>query len=446
MPILHPATLPLLVEFAPCFTQPTYHRFATLLAAAILTTGRRTVANLLRTLGPLASGHRTDYQRVLCRAPWSGLRLGCALAGLILTHLAPDGPVILVGDDTVDGHPGKHVYGKARHRDPVRSSHADTTWRWGHRGVVLAILVRLPGANRPWALPVLVDLDRSEEEDRRRRRPHRTPARLMCRLLRLALSRFPGRRFVVVGDSGSGPHEVARSCHRHRDRLTLVSKMHPEANRFDPPPPYRGIGRPRIKGERRPRPREGVAAASHRTALTVGWYGGGTRLVEVVTGTGPWSKAGHGLVPIRWVFVHDLEGSHRDEDFYATDPEMDPAAIVTHYAGRWKIEGTFQGLRSHLGLETTRGWCRKTVERAAPCLFGLYSVVALLDQAPPGSRRTTAVRWPGKAGVTSSDALSAVRLWLWDAWVFPRVGGGVTLEKLPEPLRELLMATLAPAA
>jgi len=103
-------------------------------------------------------------------------------------------------------------------------------------------------------------------------------------------------------------------------------------------------------------------------------------------------------------------------------------------------------VRSHLGLETTRGWCRKTVERAAPCLFGLYSVVALLDQAPPGSRRTTAVRWPGKAGVTSSDALSAVRLWLWDEWAFSRAGGGITLEKLPEPLRELLMATLAPAA
>jgi hypothetical protein len=245
------------------------------------------------------------------------------LARFIPVHLVPEGPVLLVGDDTVDGHPGKRAYGKARHRDPVRSSHAYTAWKYGHRRVVLAVLVRFPWAGRPWALPVLVDLHRSEEGDRERGRPHRTPARLMCRLLRLVLSRFPGRRFVVVGDSGSGPHEVARSCHRHRDRLTLVSKMHPAANRFDPPPPYRGIGRPRIKGERRPRPREGVAAASHRTALTVGWYGGGTRLVEVVSGTGPWSKAGHGLVPIRWVFVHDLEGSHRDEDFYATDPGGD---------------------------------------------------------------------------------------------------------------------------
>lgn len=449
MLIQPPEALPLLRELAPAFTQPTYYRFAVPLAAAVLTTGRRTVADLLPTPGPLASGHRTTYQRVLSRAPWSGLRLGCALAGFILTHLVPDGPVVLVGDDTVDGHPGRRAFGKARHRDPARSTHAYTAWRWGHRWVVPAVLVRSPWAARPWALPVLVDLYRSEEDDRRRGRPHRTPAQLMCRLLRVLLIRFPGRRFVFVGDPSYGTHEVARFCHRHRGRLTLVSTMHPEANLFDPPPPYRGIGRPRVKGGRRPRPREALAAAPRRTPLSVGWYGG-TRRVEVVTGTGHWYKAGHGLVPVRGAFVHDREGTHRDEYAYATDPGLDPAAIVTHDAGRWDIECTLQELRAHLGLGTTRGWCRRTVERAAPCLFGLYSVVARLYHGLPEPKRSAAVRWPGKSGVTFSDALSAVRLWLWlwlwDEWVFPRVGGGLTLEKLPEPLRELLITTLAPAA
>jgi hypothetical protein len=61
--ILPPEALPLLAALAPAFTRPTYRRFITLLLAAILTTGRRTVANLLRTLGGLAPGHRTDYQR-----------------------------------------------------------------------------------------------------------------------------------------------------------------------------------------------------------------------------------------------------------------------------------------------------------------------------------------------------------------------------------------------
>src|SRR3954471_6411647 len=117
--ILPPEAHSLLLTLAPAFTNPTYYRFATLLTAAILTTGRRTVANLLRTLRHLAPGHPTTYRRVLSRAPWSGVTLGCALVRFLLDHLAPDGPVQLVGDDTVDGHPGKTVYGKARHRDPV---------------------------------------------------------------------------------------------------------------------------------------------------------------------------------------------------------------------------------------------------------------------------------------------------------------------------------------
>jgi hypothetical protein len=444
--ILPPEATPLLAELAPAFTQPTYCRFVTLLLAAVLTTGRRTVANLLRTLGGLAPGHRTDYQRVLSRAPGSALDLGCALAGFILRHLVPDGTVVLVGDDTVDGHPGKKVYGKARHRDPVRSTHSLTAWRYGHKGVVLAVLVRFPFATRPWALPILVDLYRSEEDDRRRNRPHRTQAQLMCRLLRLMLIRFPDRRFVFVGDAGYGTHEVARFCHRHRHRLALVSKLHPEANLFDPPPPYRGNGRPPVKGPRRPKPREAVSAARRLKRLTVAWYGGGTRRVETAAGDGSWYKAGHGLVPIRWVFVRDRDGTHRDEYFFTTDPALDAAMIVAHDTSRWNIETTFQELRCYLGLETTRGWCRNTVLRAAPCLFGLYSVVAVLYHALPEGKRSGMIDWPGKTTVAFSDAVTAVRRWLWCEWVFPQAGCAEGLEKFPGPLREVLLAALAPAA
>ena len=71
--ILPPEAHPLVQVLALHFTNPTYQRVSTLLVGAILTTGRRTVANLLRTLRQLAPGHPTDYRRVLSRAPWSGL-------------------------------------------------------------------------------------------------------------------------------------------------------------------------------------------------------------------------------------------------------------------------------------------------------------------------------------------------------------------------------------
>ena len=63
--ILPTEARPLLAALACGLTRPTFGRFAVLLAAAILTQGRHTVANLLRTLGSLATGHWTDYQRVL---------------------------------------------------------------------------------------------------------------------------------------------------------------------------------------------------------------------------------------------------------------------------------------------------------------------------------------------------------------------------------------------
>jgi hypothetical protein len=442
--ILPPDAHPLVQVLALHFTNPTYQRLSTLLVGAILTTGRRTVANLLRTLRQLAPGHPTDYRRVLSRAPWSGLALGCALVQFLLDHVVPAGPVALVGDDTVDGHPGPQVYGKARHRDPVRSSHAFTAWRYGHKWVVLAVLVKFPFATRRWALPVLIDLYRSPELDRTEGRPHKTPAQLLCRLLRLLLIRFPDRTFVFTGDSGYGSHEVARFCHRHHARLTLVSKLCPDANLFDPPPPYSGTGRPRVKGDRVPKPRQ-AAATARRTRLTVAWYGGGTRQVEAVSGTGHWYKGGHGLVPIRWVFVHDATGTHRDEYLFTTDPTFTIAAVIEAYCGRWSIETTFQEARSALGVETTRGRCRRTVLRAAPCLFGLYTVVAVLCCALPESKRVGAVVWPGKATVTFSDALCAVRRWLWAEAVLPQAGENTALEKLPPPVRELLLTTLAPA-
>ncbi len=236
MSILPAEAEAVLLALAPVFTEPTFRRFVILMAAALLTTGRRPVANLLRTVGALAGGHKTSYQRVLSGARRSGLRLACAFCRLLLRRWALSGPVTLVGDDTVESHPGRKVYGKARHRDPVRSSRSYTAWRYGHKWVVLAVLVRLPFARRPRALPVLAVLYRSGQDNRARRRPHRTPAQLMIRLLRLMLRWFPDRPFVFVGDAGYGTHKVARFAHRHRARLTLVSKLHPDANLFEPPP------------------------------------------------------------------------------------------------------------------------------------------------------------------------------------------------------------------
>ena len=480
---------PVLSSFAPVFYHPTYQRFLVLTIAAVLTSGRRTVANLLRTAGALAPGHPSSYHRVLSRRRWSSPELARILIRFILDHWVPEGPVSLAGDDTVDEHRGARVYGKGCHRDPVRSTHSYTAYRWGHKWVVLTILVPFPFAKRPWALPVLVALYRSPEKapkakakakkarrrkskdrttvkakERARRRAeaerargapagparrHKTPSELMRQLLAVLIHWFPDRQFVFAGDGGYGTHALARFAQRHRRHLTVVSLFYANAALHDPPPMVVGKknGRPRKKGDKRPTPAAVVAATEHREALDVSWYGGGRREVEAVSGTGHWHKSGEGLVEVRWVYVHDRTGTHRDSYLFSTDPAMEVARVIETYTGRWSIETMFQEMRAYLGLETTRGWSRATVLRAAPCLFGLYSVVALLYAAlPAGAAAEGAVSYRGKSEVTFSDAIGVVRRRLWREGVFESHGQTEVFENLPLALRGVILAALAPAA
>jgi DDE superfamily endonuclease len=439
----------LVQPFAKAFTRPTFKRFLNLMAAAILNTGRRTVSNLLRTAGYLATGHPSSYHSVFSRRRWSTWTLAHVLTGALLRRFTPGEPIPLAGDDTVDEHRGEKVYGKGRHRDPVRSTHGYTAWRWGHKWVVLAVLVKFPFASRPWALPVLVALYRTSEWAQEHHRRHKTPCELMRQLLAVLIHWSPSRRFVFAGDGGYATHALARFAHRHHRHLTLISRFHPDAQLYEPAPQVVGkrpAHRPREKGMKSPTPQE-VVATTARTALEVAWYGGGRRQIEVVSDSGHWLKSGKGLVAVRWAFVHDITGTHRDEYFFSTDVEMVPKPIIEGYTGRWSIETTFQEMRPYLGLETTRGWSKSTVLRVVPCLFGLYSMVALLYERLRSRGRSTArVDWEGKVETTFSDAITTVRRWLWADWVFGHHGQGHAFSKLPRALRNTLLLGLAPTA
>ena len=153
------------------------------------------------------------------------------------------------------------------------------------------------------------------------------------------------------------------------------------------------------------------------------------------------------MVPLRWAYVHDRTGTHRDEYFFSTNPDTAATGVVETYTGRWSIETMLQEMRAYMGLETTRGWKEATVLRLAPCLFGLYSVVALLYALLPVRARTAGrVKWSGKSETTFSDAITAVRRWLWVKWVFASHGFDRAFSKLPRSFQEALLSALAPPA
>jgi hypothetical protein len=442
------AAEPLLMSLSVTFTQPTFQRVVPLIVGAILTLGRRTITAVLWTMRGVVPGHYSTYHRVFSRAAWSLWPLGKILASAILRMIPQGEPVLVPMDDTTAQHRGKKVYGKGCHHDAVRSSHSHVVWRWGHRWVVLAISVKLPFTWRRWALPVLVALYRPKELNQAERRRHKTAPDLARQLMAVLIHWFPQRKFIFLGDGGYASHELARFCLRHRQHATLVSRFHKDANLYAPPPKtQRRKGRPRVKGRKLPTPKEALTATG-RTRATVGWYGGADRRVELVSATGHWYKAGQGLVPIRWVFTHDVQGTHRDDYFYTTDPNLPPAKIITWFTARWPIETTFQEVRAHLGFETTRQRVAKSVLRMGPCLLGLYSLATLIfaehmRHHPIRPRRT---RWYTKAEPTFSDAIAAVRRLLWAETIFQTPSQHDALQKLPRPFRRMLLDRLSAAA
>jgi hypothetical protein len=448
--MLPPAAQALLTCFCVAFSTPTFQRFVLLSVGAILTPGRRTITNLLWSVRTLMDGHVSSYHRVLSHRAWSLWTLGRVLATADLARVPQDQPVVGILDDHATQHKGKKVYGKGKHRDAVRSTHSHTVWLWGHKWVVLCIAVRFPFASRPWALPVLFAFYRSEELNRAQGRHHKTPPQLARGLMATLMHWFPQRKFIFLGDGGFASHELAHFAYSHRDRATLVAHLHPKANLYQPPPKRRKgqTGRPRLKGAKLPSPQEIVAQSQPYTA-SVDWYGGAKRRVGLVTATGCWYRGGQGLVPIRWVYVKDRQGTHRDEYFFTTDPTLKAAQIVSYYTARWSIEVTFEEARAHLGVQTPRNWSSTSVLRSFPCLMGLFSIVCLIfADLVQASGQLASRQVPGyaKSEPTFVDALATVRRSIWSAMLLQNPGVPAGLPKLQLSFANTLIEHLSYAA
>jgi hypothetical protein len=194
-----------------------------------------------------------------------------------------------------------------------------------------------------------------------------------------------------------------------------------DAQLFEQPPPPRPgqkkrIGRPREKGARLPK--LSAVLVNPKTVwapITVEWYDGQPRALEMTTGTALWKRAGLKPLPIRWVLVRDPSGELEPRAYFTTDPAQTAVEIVEAFILRWTIEVMFEESRAHLGIETQRQWSDLAIERETPCLFGLYSLVVLMANAlhPDGKVPIQQTAWYEKKEATFSDVLATVRRHLW---------------------------------
>ena len=410
-----------LTLFAPLFSRNVWRHVQVLVAGTILAPGKRTIASALRAMGLEEERRFCRYHRVLSRATWSSREASRLLLGLLVEAFVPEGPLVLGVDETLERRRGKKVGAKGIYRDPVRSTHQHFVKASALRWICVTLLAPVPWAGRVWALPFLSTLAYSERYAAERGLRHKTLTEWAFQLLMLVRRWYPNREIVAVADSTYSSLKLLDRCRRLSKPITFITRLRLDAALYAPAPPrYPGqIGRPRIKGERLPN--LSVVAEDPTTVWTpivvASWYGGAQRTVEIVSGSAVWYSTGLPAVPLRWVLIRDPQGEFKTQALVCTDLTVEPAQIISWFVRRWQMEPTFQEVRQRLGFETQRHWSEMAIQRTAPTLLALFSVVTLVahqymskSSAPDAVRQTA---WYEKIRPTFSDALALVRKELW---------------------------------
>jgi DDE superfamily endonuclease len=403
--------------FRSCFTAPVWNRVLVLVAGAVLAPGKRTVTQALRVMGLGEAPQFRRYHEVLGRARWDARAVARRLLLHLLERLLPNGPVVIGIDDTIERRWGARQCARHLPRPGAVLEGALCEDQWSALAVAdgggADKLVRptlgaaVPDCSRPIgaverkAPQAAQDADRlGATGDPANQTLAARPLADLCRRQRLRGARTAGL--------GALPrlcdHTAPAGC-----RLVQAGAAAPQGSARAPP---------------------AQGASSANTACRAGQQedrlDGRGRLAMVQR---PATQAAHryrhcGLVPcgippvpIRWVLVRDPTGEHEPATFLSTDLDATPAMILGWFVSRWRVETTFQEVRTHLGVETQRQWSDLAILRTTPALLGLFSLITVwvdgLVRDTTTALRPNAAAWYRKQEPTFSDAIAAVRRVLW---------------------------------
>ena len=398
---------PVVALLQPAFTQPSFASSCQLLLAWVMCLGQHTLRRVGENVHPETPPDHTrrhgldSYYNFFERSSWAPRDLAYRVGVLILTRLVFFGAITLLVDDTLAHKRGKRVWGLGWFRDAVASTKRRVATASGHNGVVLAVAVRLPlGAVPILALPLLARLHLPGKGQP-------SCAELAREMLTEVLTWWPDRRFTLVADGAYATEGLLADL---GERVTFVGRMRGDAAVYDPRVPARkGQRGPKAKkGPRLPSPRE-AAAKADRKRLAVGewvWQDvevmayGCTRSLKALAYEVVWPTV-LAYRPIRVVVVSDPSGRMRDAYLLTTDLQASLSWVVTQFAWRWAIEVLFRASKQVLDIEAPQHWRQESVEKLAPWVWSMQSVVMV---------------WYITAGHTSAVAAELrTRLGEWDS-------------------------------
>jgi hypothetical protein len=367
---------------APAFTLPSFHTHCQLVLGWVLCLGQHRLCRVADTAQPQtlrdhSQRHGLDNTyNFFERSAWTVTGLAYHVAVLILTRLQPCGAITLLVDDTLAHKRGRHVWGIGWFRDAVASTRKRTATASGHNWVVVAVAVCLPFPNAPvLALPLLARLHR----------PGKTQPscpQVARELLAEVLAWFPDRRFILVGDGAYAAKPLLADLD---ERVTFVGRLRGDAAVYDPRVPRAKPGqrgRKAQKGPRLPSPKAAAAQADRKRSATGagGWQEvtvtvyGEQRVLWALTYQAVWPRV-LGLRPVLVVVVRDPDGKLDDAYLFTTDVRAGVAWVIAQFAWRWSIEVLFRASKQVLDLEAPQHYSREAVEKVAPWVWSLQSVI-----------------------------------------------------------------------
>ena len=373
---------PLVDELRPAFTQPSYDTGCELLLAWLMCLGKHTLRRTAENAHPdrvpdHSQRHGLDtYYNFFERSAWTPKGLAHRVAVLIITRLQFLGVITLLVDDTLAHKRGKSVWGLGWFRDAVASTKKRVATASGHNWVVLAVAVCLPGTGVPiLALPLLARLHLPGTGQP-------SCADLTRAMLAEVLGWWPDRRFTLVGDGAYATKSLLADLD---ERVTFVGRLRGDAALYDPcvPAAQKGQrGRKAKKGARLPKPKEAAAKADRKRTTTGDWVWqdvevtvyGCVRSLRALAYEVVWPTV-LGYRALQVVVVRDPSGRMRDCYLFTTDRQASLSWVITQFAWRWSIEVLFRASKQVLDLESPQHWSQESVEKLAPWVWSMQSVV-----------------------------------------------------------------------
>lgn len=422
----HQRWLNCLSVLQPAFTRPGWKLLQSLMIGWVLCTGRRTVVGIYQQAEPTQKRAHDSYHRFIRCGSGSPEEVWRLLAQAMVSSLAPEGPIEVDLDDTLLHRSGRKVNGAGAWRDAVRSSGKHTVIARGLNQVLVTLRVHSPWGGEPLGLPIWVTL-------------HRKGGAKLTELAREALrvlaEWFPGRKIQCCADGAY----ASTLMPLHSPTLTCISRIRRDAALYDIKPERTGRqGRPAEKGRRLGTPEQIADKATEWKLMKVNLRGK-IATKWVYSATVLWYSVSKR--PVQFVICRDPDDCEPDDFFVCSDTDMDPAEVISAYAGRWSIEDTFRATKQTIHVQEPQSWAGQGPERAAMLGFLLHSLIWWWFLGlPADQQQVQATPWfPSKSTPSFADAFAALRMVFWQNRISSTSAGESHMNEIMEAMLKALV-------